>query len=212
MTFTRKLWLAESPIHFALVRRPMTRLSSPYSCWHRAMAVSKADVFAFRRLQVKLLAALLHRAKRESRATAARSSRGGGASRWGSYHCQVTLLRSGGCVFERGENVLAFQVGVVGKQLVDAGTTGKLTEHCAHRHAGVADAGQAAHTVWIDGDSLLGHRATVPRRPPATSPAGPTYAESTEIVANPCASAPVRALVVLPTDVVNAADRRPVSQ
>lgn len=36
------------------------------------------------------------------------SSRRGAASRCWSYNCQLALLRSGGCVFERGENILAF--------------------------------------------------------------------------------------------------------
>lgn len=84
----------------------------------------------------------------------------------GATTAKFALLRSGSCVFERDEDVLAFQIGVVGQQLVDAGASSKPTEHRADGHAGVADAGQAAHPVWIDGDSLLGHRARV-RRPAA---------------------------------------------
>ena len=70
-----------------------------------------------------------------------------------------------GCVFESGEDVLALQVGVIDQQFVDAGTSRKLAKYDAHGDAGVADTGQAAHPVWIDGDSLLGHRARVRRRP-----------------------------------------------
>lgn len=67
---------------------------------------------------------------------------------------------------ERGKDVLAFQVGVVGQQLVDVGAGGELTQYRADGDAGVANAGQAAHPVWINGDSLLGHGARVRRCPP----------------------------------------------
>lgn len=53
-------------------------------------------------------------------------------------------------IFERGKDVLAFQVRVVVQQLVDAGANGELTEHRADGDAGVAD-----HPVRVDGDSLL---------------------------------------------------------
>lgn len=55
----------------------------------------------------------------------------------------------------------ALQVGVVGQQLVDAGTNGELAKHRADGDAGIADAGKAAHPVRVDGDSLLGQRARV---------------------------------------------------
>jgi hypothetical protein len=99
-------------------------------------------------------------AKRDSRAVQARSSRRGTTSRCRRYNCQLALLRSGCCVFERGKDVLAFQVEVIGQQLVNAGASSKPTEHRANGDASVANAGQVAHPIWIDGDSLLGHRCT----------------------------------------------------
>jgi hypothetical protein len=69
------------------------------------------------------------RAKCESRAIPPRRLRQGAASRCRSYYRQLALLRSGCCVFECGEDILAFQVGVVDQQLVDAGAGSKLTEH-----------------------------------------------------------------------------------
>ena len=77
------------------------------------------------------------------------------ASRCWSYYRQLALLCSSCCIFERGMDILAFQVEVGGQQLVDAGASGRLTEYCADGYAGIADAGQVAHPVWIDGDSLL---------------------------------------------------------
>lgn len=77
---------------------------------------------------------------------------------------------SDGCIFERGEDILAFQVGIVGQQLIDADVSGELAEHLADGDAGVADAGQPSHPVRVDGDSLLSQWAKVPRRPPVTAP------------------------------------------
>src|SRR5690349_4008439 len=114
------------------------------------------------------------------------------SSRCRRYNCQLALLCSGCCVFERSEDILAFQVGVVGQQLVDAGASGKLTEHRADGDASVADAGQAAHPVWIDSDSLLGHRARVPRQPPVTAT---TASMQGGIAANRRASGRFQALI-----------------
>ena len=69
---------------------------------------------------------------------------------------------------------------------------GKLTERRADGYAGVADAGQAAHLVWIDGDSLLGHGPRLPRRPPITAAGGSMQGG---IAVNRHASGPFQALM-----------------
>jgi hypothetical protein len=74
--------------------------------------------------------------------------------------------------FERSEDVLALQIGVVSQQLVDASDSGKLAEHHTHGDAGVADAGQAAHPVWVYGDSLFDHVPRIPRHLPIIAAAG----------------------------------------
>jgi hypothetical protein len=60
-------------------------------------------------------------------------------------------LRSGCGVFERGKDILAFQIGVVGQQLVDAGASGKLTEHRADCYA-------ACRGCWVGRASGLDER------------------------------------------------------
>jgi hypothetical protein len=111
------------------------------------------------------------------------------ASRCRSYNCQLAFLPSGCCVFERGKDVLAFQVGVIGQQLVDAGASGKLTEHRADGHAGVADAGRPrirfGSTVIRSRAIGQGHLAArpLPRLQDQCK------AESGGIAANPCTSA-----------------------
>ena len=71
------------------------------------------------------------------------------------------LLSARRDVPERGEDVLAFKVGAAREQLLGVDPGGELTEHGADRQAGVADAGQAAHPVGVDGDSLAGHPSRV---------------------------------------------------
>jgi len=65
-----------------------------------------------------------------------------------SCDCQLALLRSRCGVFERGEDVLAFQAGVVGQHVIDAGAGGELAEHRADGDAGLADAGQPSASGW----------------------------------------------------------------
>jgi hypothetical protein len=51
--------------------------------------------------------------------------------------------------------------GLLSQQLIDAGACGELAEHRADNDACVANAGQAAHPIGVDGDSPLGHMARV---------------------------------------------------
>lgn len=104
-------------------------------------------------------------------------------------YCQLAPL-GGSCVFKRSENILAFQVGVVDQQVIDADASGKLTEHRADGDAGVADAGQRPRirfgsTVirsWAIGRGYLAVRSLPMARDRCKT-------ESTGIAANPRASA-----------------------
>ena len=104
-------------------------------------------------------------------------------------------MRGGGCVLERGEDVLALQIGIVGSNLIDARARGKLAEHRADGDAGVADAGKAAHPIRVDGDSLLGDRARYLALHPGTVPATKCKEKSGDIAATRPESGPFRALV-----------------
>lgn len=75
----------------------------------------------------------------------------------GAGHGQLTLLGRRRRIFERCEDVVALEVGVVGEDLVNAAAGRELPQHGADGDAGIADTGQPAHAVRVDGDSIESH-------------------------------------------------------
>ena len=84
-----------------------------------------------------------------TRATGSHQSAGAWRLCWPGQR-QLSFLYGRGGELQSGQNVSPLQIRIVGEDLIEAASGGKLAKNGADRHPGVPDAGKTAHSIRIE--------------------------------------------------------------